>query len=294
MRFRYPFAHPTYFETQLRRCGTNTEHVLQRTIMMNISHPYWLPEMFSWTAEGRWLDDPSNAIFSLLDNDEKLTRPQPDLTFMFARKAFRPDSSSTIAAQEPEHLRIAMSPDGRDRAFPFLFVEAKQGSVGLKKAEYGNLNNAARALYNIYRWFEKAISINPTRKNTMELNKSFHHKIRVFTFAFNASYLIVRVHRALVMKSGKAKFSFATVFETTAYTRDQVCGLFNNIIHDYAAKELFTTLSSVYDMVTAQEGGEDEPVEGAMDSLEEEEEDSSRSPDLAQFSQDPPQTARAA
>ena len=280
---RYPFAHSVYFGTQLQRCGTDTEHILQRTIMMNIFHPYWLPEMFDWNAEGQWLDDPNNAISSSLDKDEKLTRPRPDLSFAFARTAFDHNSKNTIAGEEPEDLRIAISPDGRNRAFPFFFVEAKQGSVGLKQAGYKNLNNAARALYNIYRWFEKAKTINPTPENITELNKSFH-KIRVFTFAFNASYLVVRVHRALVMKSGKIKFDFALFFETRAYTRDQVCGLFNNIIHDYAAKELFAALLGVYEAVTAQEESEDEPVEGAMDSLEE---NSSTSQEHAQFSQDP-------
>ncbi|KAI9685997.1 MAG: hypothetical protein M1822_003980 [Bathelium mastoideum] len=247
---RYPFTHPTYFESQLEKCASRSEHVLQRTIMMNIFHPYWLPKIFEWNVEGLWQFDPYASLFGASDS-EKLARPKPDLSFGFARGAFISITKFNVTV--PEDLRVAISPDdSRQQYFPFLFVEVKKGGLGLEEAKLKNLRTAARALYNIHRWFEQAKHHKGTQNEEIEWDKSFQ-KIRIFTFAFNASELVVRIHRAETLAPGKSGrsakliFSFADFFTLSrGYTRDEICGLFNNIMSDYAATELLPSLQAVY------------------------------------------------
>lgn len=251
---RYPFSHPKYFKSQLKKCASRSEHVLQRTVMMNLFHTYWLPKIFEWNTEGLWEVDPGAQVF-LSSKDETFTRPKPDLSFGFAQEAFTDKLNTAVAV--PGDLEVAISPDGyRQQVFPFLFVEVKKGGWGLEEAKLENLRTAARALYNIHRWFERAKHCNLDQDKAIELNQSFHG-IRVFTFTFNASELVVRVHRAEILRPGTLGFPgtlayhFADFFtvEPGVYTRDQICNLFNNIISDYAAEELFPMLQAVYEAV---------------------------------------------
>ena len=154
-------------------------------------------------------------------------------------------------------LKIAMSPDdNRQLVFPFLFVEVKKGGNGLEEAKLKNLRNAARALYNIHRWVEQAKHYkNENQDEVTALDKSFH-ETRIFTFAFNATELVVRVHRAEILTPGKEgasgilAYHFGEFFTNRrGYTRDEICSLFNNILNDYADAELLPWLKTVYGAV---------------------------------------------
>ena len=267
----HPFTHSLYFESQLRKCSSGNEHVLQRTIMMNIFHPYWLPPRFDWNTEGQWNPDPDSGPFAPPSNEneknkdknknkdkdkdkdkDKLSRPRPDLTFAFARDAFlNPGMADDLV---PEDLELAFSPEGGDRVFPFLFIEVKKGDETLTKANLSNLNNAGQALYNIHRWCEKAkkrqSEIDPANGSNAEQWSDILQTIRLFTFAFNAEKLVVRTHRAVIRLDGEVTFCFAELFSKKTYDRDQICNLFNKIVYEYANKELFDKLKVLFKAVT--------------------------------------------
>ena len=251
----HPFTHSLYFERQLRKCSSRNEHVLQRTIMMNIFHPYWLPPRFDWNAEGQWNPDPNSGPFAPPSNEkdkDKLSRPRPDLAFAFARDAFMdPGVADDLV---PEDLETAFSPEGGDRVFPFLFIEVKRGDETLQKADLHNLNNAGQALYNISRWCEEAkkreSEIDSANKSNAEQWSDILQTIRLFTFAFNAEKLVVRTHRSVIRADGKVTFCFAELFSKKTYDRDQMCNLFNKIVYEYANKELFKKLKLVFQAVT--------------------------------------------
>lgn len=248
----HPFTHQRYFKYQLEKCKARNEHFLQRTVMMSIFQPYWLPRTFDWNVEGQWQHDKGAGPFAsssqkgaLTKAQEKLgsiPRPKPDMAFAFSRETFM---SPTEEVRLPMDLRLAMKPDDSNQVFPFLFIEVKKGYIGIEEAKLKNLNNAARALYNIQRWFKKA----EDDDGSQDWKASFLD-IRVFSFAFNADNLVVRMHRAEPESlSQDPLFYFEELFSQKPYTRNQICTLFNNILNDYAANDLRTSLEAVFQAV---------------------------------------------
>lgn len=191
---------------------------------------------------GQWQDDPGASLFTK-SGDEKFSRPKPNLSLWFAQEAFFNSVETVVAI--PTDLKIAMSSDdNRQLVFPFLFVEVKKGGNGLEEAKLKNLRNAARALYNIHRWVEQAKHHQENQDEVTTLDKSFRDT-RIFTFAFNATELVVRAHRAETLTPGKEgapgtlAYHFSEFFTNRrGYTRDEICSLFNNILNNYADAEL--------------------------------------------------------
>ena len=245
----HPFIHQRYFKHQIKKCKGRNEHLLQRTIMMSIFQPYWLPSIFDFNVEGQWQHDEGAGLFAstsekgiLTEPQKKLgaiSRPKPDMTFAFSHETFL---SLAEEARLPMNLRLAMMPDDSDQVFPFLFIEVKKGPNDIEEAKLKNLNSAARALYNIQRWFRDAES-----KDASQDWKASFLKIRVFSFAFNADNLVVRTHRAELQSLSQENplFFFDEMFSQHPYTRNQISTLFNNILNDYAAKDLYKSLDAM-------------------------------------------------
>ena len=244
----YPLPHRSYFKHAMDDCLTSNEAYLQRTLMMNTFHPDWLPQNPSvkWYTEETWKK--CSFAGEMVEDKGILPRPKPDLVFSFAKSAFQRNVDVGLI---PTELDDAISPDGRARAFPFLFFEVKKGEKDLDRARLNNLNNAAQALKKIARWYEKAKE-NEEPNKAKEWDASFR-KIRIFTFAFNAQNLIVRLHRATQRRPGELVYFFSEFYQSYLYTRDQVCNLFNGIVLEYAVKELFPSLKAVFRKVTKQD-----------------------------------------
>ena len=249
----HPFIHQRYFKHQIQKCKGRNEHLLQRTVMMSIFQPYWLPSIFDFNVEGQWQHDENAGPFAstsqkgvLTEPQKKLgliSRPKPDMTFAFSHETFM---SLAEEARLPMDLRLAMMPDDSDQVFPFLFIEVKKGLNDIEEAKLKNLNSAARALYNIQRWFRSAES----NDESQDWKVSFL-KIRVFTFAFNADNLVVRTHRAELesLSQENPLFFFEEMFSQHPYTSNHISTLFNNILNDYAAKDLQKSLDAMLQAV---------------------------------------------
>ena len=268
----HPFTHDLYFKSQIKRCQLRSEHVLQRTVMMSISHPYWLPAAFDWNVEGQWHHDPwagpfapktksqdkpkkkSKSQAEAKEDSESLSRPRPDMTFAFSEGSFIGPAEDNLI---PKDLKWAIAPDESGIIFPFIFVEVKRGRNDIEEAKLKNLNSASRALYNIKRWFKRAETVDAS-----EDWKTSFLRIRVFSFAFNPYKLEVRMHRATLKSlSENPDFWFEELFEEVGYTRGQICNLFNNILNEYAANDLRESLRSAFGTVVNHEREEKEKGE---------------------------------
>lgn len=229
-----------YFEADLRRCLSQNEAVLQRTIMINIVNQYWIDKIFDWNTEGLWSQPKDTLLPSREDDDISL--PKPDLAISFTLGSF------TLAEDEsdpiPPDLAKCLSPDGGDRCFPFLFFEVKKAAADLQDAYTANLHSASQALYNIYNWMVRA-----------QLEDEFLEKVRVFSVVFNAQDLGVRVHRAVKLPTGGGQLSyhFDEFRPLGRYSKDQACLLVQTILTSYAAKELHPVLKAAFVNVITQE-----------------------------------------
>ena len=231
-----PMVTRQYFQANLKRCLAMNEAVLQRTIMMNIFSPYWLDKKFDWNAEGQWSQEKDSRIPSRLY--DTISQPKPDLAISFTRQSFIGfDFSDPI----PPALEKCISPEGDDRCFPFLLIEAKKVASDLQEAYLTNLHNASQALFNMYQWMVQANEV-----------EKFEDQIRVFTLVLNAQDIYVRVHRCKQEADGKLYFYFEELKSLVRYSRDEAWMLVSSILEDYAAKELHPALEAAYKAVVKQ------------------------------------------
>jgi len=150
-KIRYPIINRYYFEADLKRCLSQNEAVLQRTIMIHFINQYWLDKMFDWNTEGQW--SPEMMRIPSCDDDD-ISLPKPDLAVSFTLRSLtrRGDRSDPI----PRELKPSLSPDGGIRCFPFLFFEVKRAAADLQEAYVANLHSASQALFNIHTWMKRA------------------------------------------------------------------------------------------------------------------------------------------
>ena len=233
----YPVINEIYFNADLKRCLVGNEAVLQRTIMIHMINQYWLGEIFDWNCEGQWSQPKDTRLPSI--EDDEISLPKPDLAMFFTLESFSGEDDEDPI---PSELEKCISPDGRDRCFPFLFMEVKKAGTDLQEAQMANLHSASQALYNMYMWVVRA-------KNEQQ----FFNTVRVFSLVFNAQDLSVRVHRAALRENGEIGFRFDELLPLKRYTKDQACLLIRTIATEYAANELHPLLLEIFKKVTTQE-----------------------------------------
>ena len=224
-----------YFEAELKRCCRN-EAVLQRTIMIHFINQYELDKKFDWNTEGQWSQTDATCLKSR-DND-KISLPKPDLAISFKLRSL--SISGDKSDPVPRELQSSLSPDSGFRCFPFLFFEA-QRTEDLQDAFVANLHSASQALYNMHTWIERA-----------NLEEKYSENVRVFSVVFNAQVLGVRVHRIVKHSDGLLYFKFDELRPLNRYTKDQARVLIQSILVDYAAKELYLILKTVFREVIGQ------------------------------------------
>ena len=234
----YPIIHPEYFDAFLQKCRSQNEAMLQRTLMMNIFHPYWLHDMLYYNTEGQWKLKEDVCLPST--QSDKIKMPKPDLAMSFKLSSLTMDKDG--ADPVPSQLESCSQPDGGFRYFPFLFMELKKAEADLADAERDNLYSASQALYIIYQW--------TLRASTQE---DFFKKVRVFSFVFNVEKLSVRVHRAAMSETGVLRFLFDELFVLPHYTKNQACLLLDSLLENYAVKELHPVLKKTFQIVSQQE-----------------------------------------
>lgn len=228
---RYPAINCHYFKADLKRCLSQNEAVLQRTIMIHIINQYWLDEKFDWNTEGQWSQTDATCLKSR--DDDKISLPKPDLAISFKLRSLSTggDKSDPV----PRELQSSLSPDNGFRCFPFLFFEVKKAGADLQDAFMANLHSASQALNNMHTWIERA-----------NLEEECSEDVRVFSVVFNAQDLGVRVHRIVKRTDGILSFQFDELRPLNRYTKDQACVLIQSILVDYAAKELHSTLKRAF------------------------------------------------
>ena len=232
----YPVINGNYFNSDLTRCLTGNEAVLQRTVMIHIINQYWLGKMFDWNSEGQWSLTGDTRLPS--SQADTISSPKPDLAMFFVLDSF---TGKAIDDPVPPELEKSISPDGGDRCFPFLFVELKKAGADLQDAYMANLHSASQALYNIYGWMVR-----------VEREDEFFRDVRVFSLVFNAQDLSFRVHRA-EQHEGAIFFHFVDLLPLQRYTKDQACLLVRTTVTEYAEKQLHPILKATFKEVVAQE-----------------------------------------
>lgn len=216
-------------------CLDGNEAVLQRSVMMNIFHQYWIQGQFSWNAQQAWVIGEAKRIKTqnrLAKTAEKILRPEtkPDLVFAFASSIF--EKEVPARGFPPHNLEECMHPDGLTRCFPLLIMEPRKGHDSLKQMETKNLVKASQALYNMYHWMDRA-----------QMREEFFKKVRVFSVVFNAQHLGIRAHRAEPgPDDGELSFKFVDLWALRPHQRDFIWTLINSILREYAAKELQSIL----------------------------------------------------
>jgi len=238
-----PIVLNEYFRFFCEMCQEESanEALVQRFLMANVLHPYWYSSItqsgFRWTK---------TAFLVPPRREDVLARPQPDLAISFSLEAI---SDGDAGKPSPPDLESCIWPDGGSRCFPFLFMEVKKNDTSLLDAEYQNLSSASQALYNIYQW---VLRIDCDNEDFKEIYAQFFKEVRVFSLAFNAKTLAVRVHRAYEFDGDHIGYGFEEFKTLPTYDRDQLCSLTRSIVEEYAAKELFEFLKKVFLLVSTQ------------------------------------------
>ena len=226
------------FNSDLKHCQDiiSNEAELQRTLLPEILNRHQLKEMFILRFEGQWKSQRTNALPSMDPMDNGISAPKPDLAIFFNRKAL-----GSSSAPIPHDIKISLRPEGHTTpCFPFLFIEAKKRFDPLDPALHKNLHTTSQALFNIFRWMEKAEKLD-----------DFFQNVRTVSIALNAREIIVRVHRAErstgSLPLGYAYDNISTIYQ---YTKKQACKLIRSILLDYGAQKLHTTLKDTFQTVS--------------------------------------------
>lgn len=225
------------FEIDLARCREANESVLQGAVMQTIIDRYQLHEILDYNCDGLWSQSKDNQVFST--QDDTVPMPKPDLAMSFTLDSLTDEEYN---APIPNDIKDCIRPDGGERCFPFLFMEAKKAATDLDEALRQNMNSASQALFNIYTWMLRAGH-----------EDLFCQDVRIFSMVLNAKDLSVRVHRAVSQSNGSLKYLFDELSPLSEYTKDQSCLLIRSILDEYAIKELHKLLKDTFKEVSRQE-----------------------------------------
>ena len=223
------------FNGDIRRCQSAyaNEAELQRTLLTEITNRHQLDEMFVVRFEGQWKVPETSALPSL--DEDKVPAPKPDCAFSYHRA--KAEFSDTVIPQE---FVSFLAPEGfKILCFPFLFIETKKQSDSIVPALHKNFHTASQALFNIYKWMEKAGKLG-----------SFFKNVRVLSIAINAERMIVRVHRAEPSTVLPLDFAYDELMSTSPYTITQAWALIKSFLYEYAAQQLCEILKDAFQTVS--------------------------------------------
>ncbi|KAI1363981.1 hypothetical protein F5Y08DRAFT_353828 [Xylaria arbuscula] len=226
------------FNDDLEHCRfPSNETVFQRTVMMSIIDRSHLKNVFDFNCEGQWFLDQGHSLPSTNGRGDVIIDPKPDLAIFFRFDSLLGTDPFEASQPIPPELKPCMNPDKyTQRCFPFIFIEAKKGFEDIQPAALANMHSASQALFNIYKWMNRANE-----------GKAFFEDVRLFSIAINAKELIARVHRARSIAKDNdvgLAFSYDDLYpeEKVRYSRDEVCTLVHNILSEYAEKKLLGIL----------------------------------------------------
>jgi hypothetical protein len=231
------------FENDVAHCQHSNEAVFQRTVLISIIDRWQLNDMFDFNCEGHWSLQGTYPLPSTQGPKDRVTGPKPDLAIFFKLEALIGTDASSFSAPVPPKLESCIWPDNYvRRCFPFVFIEAKRGFHDLTFAVYANMHSASQALFNIYKWMEKA-----------GFTDVFFEKVRLFSIAINAEKIIARVHRASPLAGEEGLvFLYDDLCTLYKYSRDDACLLIRNILVEYGVAELHGILKDTFEEVSRQ------------------------------------------
>ena len=227
------------------KCGNDNEALFQRTLMMSMIDRHrlffnkatMLQDRYDYSVEKPW-DCPPMPTTAIPTGDPLLRRPKPGLCVSFRLDEVVP-SDLLIHMPAATGALIVFESGPMERAFPFFTMEAKKAFTSLDDPAALNqsLNNASKALHNMYEFFREAGD-----------EATFFNKVRFFSAAAISKGVNVRIHRA-VETSERIVPLYALRFEyeefmridESDFQRNKVVDVFENIIWGYGL-ELFDLL----------------------------------------------------
>ncbi|RMZ90558.1 hypothetical protein DV736_g2212, partial [Chaetothyriales sp. CBS 134916] len=233
---RFPPMAAEEFDWDREQCYNSSEADFHRTIMISIIDRYDLRNLFAFSCEEQWgVSD--RFLIKPTRPKSKISQPKPDLALSFQRSALINDD----LLDYPVELAKCLHPGvrGRERWFPFVFVEAKKDDNSLRDAFEKALHAASQSLFNIYQWM----------RLVLRLEEQFFENVRVFTIVLNNEDITLRIHRAVKGPGDRLRYKFALVAKIKDYNRLEACHVVKSVLVDYALPHLHPILKDTYETV---------------------------------------------
>ncbi|OAG40705.1 hypothetical protein AYO21_05003 [Fonsecaea monophora] len=233
---RFPPMSARDFAWDQLQCSTSSEADFHRTIMISIIDRLDFRGVFTFSCEEQWRIEKKLLIKATKDSS-KITQPKPDLAISFHRDVF----IESILLEYPIELGSCLHPGkrGRERWFPFLFMEAKREDSSLRAAFEKNLYSTSQALFNIFQWMRQA----------PQLREKFFNDVRTFSIVLNNEDMVLRMHRAEQTTDDRLSYHFTEVARVRNYSRDVACHMVKSVLLDYALPHLYPILKETFQMV---------------------------------------------
>ncbi len=239
---RFPPMPPEDFEWDRRQCFNSSEADFHRTIMISIIDRFDLHSPFAFSCEEQWAVG-HHFLIQPTRTKSKISQPKPDLALSFQRDALIDDD----LLDYPVELGRCLHPGnrGRERWFPFVFIEAKRDDNSLRDAFEKALHGASQALFNIHQWM----------RLVPELDEQFFTDVRTFTIVLNNETITLRIHRAERGVGDRLRYRFAEVATIRGYDRFEACHMVKSVLIDYALPHLHRILRNTYQTVAKMDQG---------------------------------------
>ncbi|KIW97662.1 uncharacterized protein Z519_01246 [Cladophialophora bantiana CBS 173.52] len=233
---RFPPMSPQDFAWDRMQCSTSSEADFHRTVMISIIDRLDFRSVFAFSCEEQWRIE-KQFLIKPRKPSSKITQPKPDLAISFHRGAF----IEARRLEYPLELGNCLHPGkrGRERWFPFLFMEAKREDSSLRTAFEKNLYSASQALFNIFQWM----------RLIPQLHQKFFKDVRTFSIVLNNEDMVLRMHRAERDGDSQLRYEFTEVAKIRDYSRDAACHLVKSILLDYGLSHLHPILKDTFRMV---------------------------------------------
>ncbi|RMZ78444.1 hypothetical protein DV737_g3889, partial [Chaetothyriales sp. CBS 132003] len=233
---RFPPMPPEEFDWDRGQCDNSSEADFHRTIMISIIDRYDLHSLFAFSCEEQW-GVSHRFLIKPTRPKSKISQPKPDLALSFQRSALINDD----LLDYPVELAKCLHPGvrGRERWFPFVFIEAKRDDNSLRDAFEKALHAASQALFNIYQWM----------RLVPRLEEQFFDNVRVFSIVLNNEDITLRIHRVERGPGDRLRYRFALVAKIKDYNRFEACHMVKSVLVDYALPHLHPILKEAYETV---------------------------------------------
>ncbi|KIX05237.1 uncharacterized protein Z518_06109 [Rhinocladiella mackenziei CBS 650.93] len=230
---RFPPMSPEDFAWDKIQCSTSSEADFHRTIMISIIDRLDFRSVFAFSCEEQWCIE-KRFLIKPTNPNSKISQPKPDLAISFHRGAF----IESTRLEYPIELGNCLHPGkrGRERWFPFLFMEAKREDSSLRTAFEKNLYSTSQALSNIFQWM----------RLIPELHQQFFKDVRTFSIVLNNEDMVLRMHRAERDRGGQLRYEFTEVAKVRDYSRDAACHLVKSVLLDYGLLHLHPILKDTF------------------------------------------------